>query len=107
MTIDRFKDKLRATSLQQDSTLERRFQQADNILLKGRGVSAVVRDTFSMPPEDYRLIEDLRTRAARGGRNTQKSEVIRTGLQQLTTLSDADLVLALNRLQKVPVGRRR
>lgn len=66
----------------------------------------VTRDTFSMPSSDYSLIEQLRVRAAREGRNTNKSEVIRAGLRGLLTLESADLVGILNRLEKVKPGRK-
>lgn len=66
----------------------------------------VTRDTFSMPSSDYGLIEQLRVRAAREGRNTNKSEVIRAGLRGLLALESADLVGILNRLEKVKPGRK-
>ena len=66
----------------------------------------VTRDTFSMPSSDYSLIEQLRVRAAREGRNTNKSEVIRAGLRGLLALESADLVGILNRLEKVKPGRK-
>jgi hypothetical protein len=66
----------------------------------------VTRDTFSMPSSDYRLIEQMRVRAALEGRNTNKSEVIRAGLRGLLALEPADLVAILNRLEKVKPGRK-
>lgn len=66
----------------------------------------VTRDTFSMPSSDYGLIEQLRVRAAREGRNTNKSEVIRAGLRGLLALEPTDLVAILNKLEKVKPGRK-
>ncbi len=66
----------------------------------------VTRDTFSMPSSDYALIEQLRVRAAREGRNTNKSEVIRAGLRSLLALEPTDLAAILNRLEKVKPGRK-
>ena len=66
----------------------------------------VTRDTFSMPSSDYRLIEQMRVRAALEGRNTNKSEVIRAGLRGLLALEPTDLVAILNRLEKVKPGRK-
>jgi hypothetical protein len=66
----------------------------------------VTRDTFSMPSSDYGLIEQLRVRAAREGRNTNKSEVVRAGLRSLLALEPTDLAAILNRLEKVKPGRK-
>lgn len=66
----------------------------------------VVRDTFSMPPDEHGYIEMLRVRAAREGRNTTKSEVIRAGLISLAGLKPAQLVKLLEGLEKVKPGRR-
>ncbi|MFZ4479705.1 MAG: hypothetical protein ACOYNZ_07410 [Rhodoferax sp.] len=66
----------------------------------------VTRDTFSMPSSDYALIEQLRVRAARESRNTNKSEVVRAGLRSLLALEPADLVTILNQLEKVKPGRK-
>lgn len=71
-----------------------------------RGEASVIRDTFSMPPGDHGLIEILRTRAARTGRNTSKSEVVRAGLVALVDLNAAQLVEVLDRLEKVKPGRK-
>lgn len=71
-----------------------------------RGETSVVRDTFSMPPGDHGLIEKLRTRAAKTGRNTSKSEVIRAGLVALDNLNTAQLVEVLDRLERVKPGRK-
>lgn len=67
---------------------------------------AVIRDTFSMPPAEHALIERLRVRAAREGRNTGKSEIVRAGLKALMSTKPAELVELLNGLQKVKPGRR-
>jgi hypothetical protein len=71
-----------------------------------KGEASVIRDTFSMPPGDHGLIETLRTRAAREGRNTSKSEVVRAGLLALVDLSAAQLVEVLDRLERVKPGRK-
>lgn len=66
----------------------------------------VVRDTFSMPRGDHDLIEVLRIRAAREGRNTGKSEIIRAGLAALAAQAPADLVALLDGLERVRPGRK-
>lgn len=112
------KVKLRSTVAQQDATLVDRFAKADSILLKtpeaaapispATKKSSVIRDTFSMPLNDYALIEKLRIIANREGRSsTSKSEVVRAGLQALGALSGQQLAQALGRLEKLAPGRKR
>lgn len=68
--------------------------------------SQAIRDTFSMPASDHQLIEQLRITAAREGRITNKSEVIRAGLQSLAGLNPGQLVVMLNGLEKIRPGRK-
>jgi len=109
---------LRSTVAHQDQALEDRFAKADSILLKASPPapepvqapqkSLVVRDTFSLPPNDYALINALRRIAAKEGRiSTSKSEVIRAGLQALHQLEGQDLIQALDRLEKILPGRKK
>lgn len=109
--------KVRSTVAQQDVALVDRFEKADSILLKTpEPISApaptprktsVIRDTFSMPPDDYARIEELRITANREGRSsTSKSEVVRAGLQALGLLNGQQLVETLDRLEKLLPGRK-
>lgn len=109
---------LRLTVAHQDQALEDRFAKADSILLKtsppapqpapAPQKSLVVRDTFSLPPSDYALIDAVRRTAAKEGRiSTSKSEVIRAGLQALHLLEGQDLIQALNQLEKILPGRKK
>jgi len=66
----------------------------------------VIRDTFSMPGTDYKLIESLRSKAARQGYIYTKSEVIRAGLQLLSGLPPAGLVDTLSKVERVKPGRK-
>jgi hypothetical protein len=111
-------NRLRSTVVNQDQALEERFAKADSILLKTSAPapepvpapqkSLVVRDTFSLPPSDYALIDALRRTAAKEGRiSTSKSEVIRAGLQALHLLEGQDLIQALDRLEKILPGRKK
>ena len=97
--------RLRVTEENQDKVTLDRFKRADSILTK-KQKSSVVRDTFSMPPDDYALIEEIRTAAAKEGRISTKSEVVRAGLQVLSLLKGHELVDALNRLEKIYPGRK-
>lgn len=120
---------LHKTAKAQDKAVDDRFAAADSVLLNGKppvvaptqpklpAASAgpatvtdssqlVTRDTFSMPSGDYGLIEQLRVVAARQGRNTNKSEVVRAGLRHLLTLKPEQLVELLDGLEKVKPGRK-
>lgn len=70
------------------------------------GANLVVRDTFSMPPDEHLYIEMLRVRAAREGRIISKSEVVRAGLVALAGLKPVQLVALFDGLEKVKPGRR-
>lgn len=83
--------------------VDARYRLADETLLK-KGSSGVVRDTFSMPPQDYALVAALRTRAARLGRNTSKSEVVRAGLRLLQSVEDEQFAAVLSKLTRTSPG---
>lgn len=68
-------------------------------------VKKVVRDSFSMPEDDYSLIAVMRSRALKNELAVTKAEVIRAGLQVLNALSDSELSKALRALEKVKTGR--
>ena len=65
-----------------------------------------VRDTFSMPPGDYKLIEQLRSAAARAGHIYAKSEIVRAGLLVLSLLSPVELIKALDKVEHTKPGRK-
>jgi hypothetical protein len=69
------------------------------------GDSAIIRETFSMPPSDSDLIDQLRQRSAAQGLMLNRSEILRAGLAALSTLSDAKLVEIGNRVPKMKTGR--
>lgn len=116
MTKKSFDTKLRSTIDDQDRAVQERFDKADSVLIKPQanepspvkvqGNSGVVRDTFSMPPDDYALIAELRTRAARAGHIATKSDMVRAGLHALTALDEQQLVKAISALVRVLPGRK-
>lgn len=65
----------------------------------------LVRDSFTMPREDFERIANLKIRAIDFKRPTKKSELLRAGLQALERLDDASLHAALNALQPIKTGR--
>lgn len=103
-----FKERLqRAAETLESADVDARYRLADEALLKKGNVSTVIRDTFSMPPQDYELVEALRTRAARLGRNTSKSEVVRAGLRLLDAVGEEQLYAVLQELARTSPGRKK
>jgi hypothetical protein len=65
----------------------------------------LVRDSFTMPQEDYALIASLKDRTLMFKRPTKKSELLRAGLHALQALPAAALREALDALTPLKAGR--
>jgi translation initiation factor IF-3 len=65
----------------------------------------VVRDSFTMPQEDYELIAALKQKALKSGLHVKKSELLRASLQALSKLTAAQLKRAISGLEKIKTGR--
>lgn len=65
----------------------------------------LVRDSFTMPTDDWALIAQLKERALAFKRPAKKSELLRAGLQVLASLPDAQLKAALEGLLPLKPGR--
>ncbi|MET1161615.1 MAG: hypothetical protein ABWY48_03670 [Pseudoxanthomonas sp.] len=65
----------------------------------------LVRDSFTLPREDFELIDTLKDRALDFKRPTKKSELLRAGLQVLAGLDPASLRKALEALRPLKAGR--
>ncbi len=65
----------------------------------------LVRDSFTIPKEEYAAIEVLKIRAMTLGLAIKKSELLRAGLMALTGLSDAKLRTALVAVPTLKTGR--
>lgn len=66
----------------------------------------VIREFFSMPPDEQTLIDELAARAAREGRLPNKSHIIRAALKYLASSSSEQLVTALDQVPRVKPGRK-
>jgi len=115
MTKKSLDSKLRSSIDEQERFVQERFDKADSMLIKPlpsspsiaiQTASRVVRDTFSMPPEDNALIFELRTKAAKAGHIATKSDIVRAGLHALSTLNEQELVNAISILVRVLPGRK-
>jgi hypothetical protein len=65
----------------------------------------VVRDSFTMPQNDYALIASLKERAMSEGIHLKKSELLRAGLRSLSRLTATQLNKAVADLEKIKTGR--
>ena len=98
--------------------LDKRFAAAEALTAThgeaGQGAQAeqqasapkVVRDTFSMPEDDFQLLEKLRSRARKMDLDTNKSELVRAGLRLLAGLDDARLEGLIRNVDKLKPGPR-
>jgi Arc/MetJ-type ribon-helix-helix transcriptional regulator len=65
----------------------------------------VIRDSFSLPANDYEVIGTLRERALKAGVQTNKSELIRAGLRVLLAMKEDDFLSAVKQIEKIKTGR--
>lgn len=64
-----------------------------------------IRDTYTMPPSDFQLIGEIRQRLMRLGIEANKSEVVRGGLRTLAAMSDDELALVIESVERLRRGR--
>ncbi len=65
----------------------------------------VVRDSFTLPKTELLQITEMKKRAMALGVEVKKSELIRAGLQALSTLTDAPFKKALGNVPTIKTGR--
>lgn len=65
----------------------------------------LIRDSFSIPENDYVLFTTLKQRALAAGIDVKKSEVLRAALVTLAKLDDAALVTAIGLVERIKTGR--
>lgn len=65
----------------------------------------VVRDSFTMPQNDYAKIAELKQACQKAGLQVKKSELLRAGLQVLSKLSMAQLKQTMAHLEHIKTGR--
>lgn len=65
----------------------------------------VVRDSFTLPGDDYELITTIRERCLDSRVTINKSEVIRAGLHALNEMSETELLATVESLTKIKTGR--
>ena len=65
----------------------------------------VVRDSFTLPKTEFLQITDMKKRAMALGIEVKKSELIRAGLQALSSMADASFKKALGNVPTIKTGR--
>lgn len=127
MTKKSMKSALTSSLRAEDEAVRSRFQQAESLLeektqqassqprnlqqslkedtLQPEKKDKVIRDSFTLPSGDYELIAIIRQRCLESAVNATKSEVVRAGLHILQSLSDEELIGAIESLEKVKTGR--
>jgi hypothetical protein len=70
-----------------------------------KGESVIIRETFSLPPDESRQIDALRMRAAQAGVLLNRSEVVRAGIAALATLNENKFSAVTNDVPKLKTGR--
>ena len=65
----------------------------------------LVRDSFTIPKDEYAVIETLKERTARLSTPAKKSELLRAGLKLLSQLDDATLQKAMQSIPAIKTGR--
>lgn len=65
----------------------------------------LVRDSFTIPKDEYAAIDVLKERSSKLGKGAKKSELLRAGLKLLSALPDAALLEALQAVPSIKTGR--
>ncbi|MBD1935604.1 MULTISPECIES: hypothetical protein [Cyanophyceae] len=126
MTKKNMKSALNASLKAEDEAVKSRFEKAESLLRDGTQTNRksevtpqveaqsreeqikkerVIRDSFTLPGEDYELISAIRQRCLNSAVNVAKSEVIRAGLHALNELPDEALLKVIESLTKIKTGR--
>ncbi len=65
----------------------------------------IVRDSFTIPENEYIVLAALKKRCLAAGVAVKKSELLRAGLKALSDMSQAGLNKQLSKLQEIKMGR--
>lgn len=65
-------------------------------------VNVLSKISFCLTDEDLQTVEETRRRIAMGGRNSNRSEILRAAIAQLSRLSDTELLDAVALMPRLP-----
>lgn len=113
------KSALKKSLIDEQKTIQDRFEKAETLFAEKKPVenqiiekkeappekTKVVRDSFTMPVDDYELIENLKKRSLQSGHQITKSEILRAGLLALNRLDDNNFLDQIREVEKIKTGR--
>jgi hypothetical protein len=65
----------------------------------------LMRDSFTIPKDEYTVLEDLKQRAGKLSTQIKKSELLRAGIKSLAAMSDPAFISALKLVPTIKTGR--
>ena len=65
----------------------------------------LVRDSFTIPKDEYQVLESLKARGLGLGQHVRKSELLRAGIQALAAMSDRAFLKAIGGVPTLKTGR--
>jgi hypothetical protein len=65
----------------------------------------LVRDSFTIPKDEYQVLESLKARALDLGQHARKSELLRAGIRALSTMNDRAFLKAIGAVPTLKTGR--
>jgi uncharacterized membrane protein len=65
----------------------------------------LVRDSFTIPKDEYDVIDALKVRGGKLGQAVKKSELLRAGIKALAAMSDIQFKAALIKVPTIKTGR--
>jgi hypothetical protein len=109
------KSALGASLKAEEQAVRSRFDRAESVMGEGKsatlirpspkGVGRVIRDSFTIPDDEYEMISLIKKRCMKAGVSANKSEVLRAGLAALNGMSDRELAKVFQDLARVKTGR--
>lgn len=112
------KSALGASLKAEEQAVRSRFDKAESVMGGGKsksspraqeqprnGADKVIRDSFTIPGDEYELISQIKKRCMKAGISANKSEVLRAGLAALEAMPDKDLASLFGKLSRVKTGR--
>jgi hypothetical protein len=94
-----------ATAKPSTAKPEKKIKKGKKINVKAENKVKVVRDSFTMPQNDYAKIAELKQVCLKAGVQVKKSELLRAGLHALGKLSVAQLKQTIAQMEHIKTGR--
>jgi hypothetical protein len=65
----------------------------------------LVRDSFTIPKDEYAVLDELKQRCVKLAQPSKKSELLRAGIKALAAMSDKALLATLQAVPAIKTGR--